>query len=142
MAGEDVPVGRHRLGVALLARLGQDHVDAAPVHVAAAPLHQAVPGQAVDQAGQRTLAQVNGLGEVLGTELAPVALGEPLQDLEVADSEPVALAELALQRGAQAAAWQAAISRQAVTTMSWAPPPAMTPSRAAVLPRVTLTGAA
>ena len=57
-------MGWHRLGVTLLARLGQHHVDAAPVSRAAAPLDQAVPGQPVDQAGQRALAQVNGLGQV------------------------------------------------------------------------------
>ena len=100
MAGEDATVGRDRLGVAPFACLGQHHVDAAPVHVAAAAFDQAVPGQPVHQAGQRALAQVHGLGEVLGAELAPVALGQPLEDLEVADPEPVPLAELALQRGA------------------------------------------
>jgi len=62
-------VGRHGLGVASLARLGQHHVDAAPVHVTAAPFDQAVPGQPVDQARQRALAQVDGLGQVLGTEV-------------------------------------------------------------------------
>jgi hypothetical protein len=67
MAGEDSAVGRHRFGVAPFAGLGQHHVDAAPVHVAAAPLDQAVPGQPVDQAGQRTLAEVNGFGQVLRT---------------------------------------------------------------------------
>ena len=50
MAGEHVPVRRHGLGMAPLARLGQHHVDAAPVHVTAAPLDQAVPGQPVYQA--------------------------------------------------------------------------------------------
>ena len=44
-------MGRHGLGVASFARLGQHHVDAAPVHVAATPLDQAVPGQPVDQPG-------------------------------------------------------------------------------------------
>ena len=65
---------RHRLGVAPLARLGQHHVDTAPIHVTAAPLDQAMPGQPVDQVGQRALAQVHGLGQVLGPELAPFAL--------------------------------------------------------------------
>jgi hypothetical protein len=53
-------VGGHGLGMAPLACLGQYHVDAAPVPLAAAPFHQAVPGQPVDQTGQRTLAQVDG----------------------------------------------------------------------------------
>ena len=59
-----------------------------------------MPGQPVDQAGQRALAQVHGLGQVLGPELAPSALGKPLQDLEVTDPEPMPLAKLALQRSA------------------------------------------
>jgi predicted MFS family arabinose efflux permease len=74
-------VRRHRLGVAPLACLGQHHVDSPPVHVAAAPFDQAVPGQPVDQAGQRALAEVHGLGQVLGAELAPLALGEPLTEI-------------------------------------------------------------
>jgi hypothetical protein len=61
-------VRRHRLGVAPLARLGEHHVNTAPIHVTAAPLDQAMPGQPVDQAGQRALAQVHGLGQVLGPE--------------------------------------------------------------------------
>ena len=89
-------MGRHGLGVASLARLGQHHVDAAPVHVTAAPFDQAVPGQPVDQAGQRALAQVDGLGQVLGPELAPFALGEPLQDLEVTDPEFTAPSSMSL----------------------------------------------
>ena len=85
----------------LLARPGQDHVDAAPVSFAAAPLDQAVPGQPVDQAGQRALAQVNGFGQVLGTEFTLLALGEPLEDLEVAHAESVPLAKFALKRRAR-----------------------------------------
>ena len=100
MAGQYVPVRRHGLGMAPLARLGQHHVDAAPIHVTAAPLDQAVPGQTVYQTGQRALAQMDGLGQVRGAELAPVALGEPLQDLEVTDPQPVPFAELTLQGGA------------------------------------------
>jgi hypothetical protein len=61
-------VGRDGLGVTLLACLGEHHVDAAPVSLAPAPFDQAVPGQPVDQAGQRALAQVHGLGQVLGPE--------------------------------------------------------------------------
>ena len=76
-----------------------------------------MPGQPVDQAGQRALAQVHGLGQVLGAELAPLALGEPLQDLEVTDPSPCR-SPSSRSSAAQAAAWQAAISRQAVTTLS------------------------
>jgi hypothetical protein len=94
-------VGRDRLGVAPLPGLGQHHVDAAPVAFAAAPLNQAVPGQPVDQAGQRALAQVDGFGQVLGTEFTLLALGEPLEDLEVAHAEPVPLAKFALKRRAR-----------------------------------------
>ena len=96
MAGQYLPVRRHGLGMAPLTRLGQHHVDAAPVHVAAAPLDQAVPRQTVYQTGQRALAQMDGLGQVLGAKLAPVALGEPLQHLEVTDPKPVPFAELTL----------------------------------------------
>jgi hypothetical protein len=53
-------VGGCRLGVALLASLGQYHVDTAPVPFAAAPFDQAVPGQPVHQPGERALAQVDG----------------------------------------------------------------------------------
>ena len=67
---------RHCLGVTLLARLGQHHVDAAPVHVTAAPFHQPVPGQPVDQARQRALAQVHGLGQVLGAAIWLIPRGE------------------------------------------------------------------
>ena len=42
MAGKHVPVRRHGLSVTLLTRLGQHHVDTAPIHVTAAPLDQAV----------------------------------------------------------------------------------------------------
>ena len=100
MAGQHVPVRRHGLGMAPLARLGEHHVNAAPVHVTAAPFDQAVPGQPVNQARQRTLAQVHGFGQVLGAELAPFALGKSLQDLEVADAEPMPVAKLALEGGA------------------------------------------
>ena len=44
---------------------------------------------------------MDGFGQVLGAELALFALGEPLQDLEVAHPEPVPLAQLALERGAR-----------------------------------------
>ena len=91
---------RHRLGMAALAGLGQHHVDAPPVNVAAAAFDQAVPGQPVNQAGQRALAQVHGVSQVLGAELASFALREPLQDLEVANPKPVPLAKFTFERGA------------------------------------------
>ena len=40
-----------------------------------------MPGQPVDQPGQRALAQVDGFGQVLGAELPLLALGQPLEDL-------------------------------------------------------------
>ena len=89
MAGQHVPVRRRRLGMAPLARLGQHHVDAAPVHVTAAPLDQAVPGQTVYQTRQRALAQVHGLSQFLGAELVLRALGQPVQHLELAHPEAV-----------------------------------------------------
>jgi hypothetical protein len=58
-------VGRDGLNVASVPRLGQHHIDPAPVAFAAAPLDRAVPGQPVDQPGQRALAQVDGFGQVL-----------------------------------------------------------------------------
>src|SRR5262249_9095614 len=100
MAGQHVPVRRHGLGMAPLARPGQRNADPARVTVPDAPLDAAVPGQTVYQTGQRALAQMDGLGQVLGAELAPVALGQPLQYLEVTDPEPVLFAELTLQGGA------------------------------------------
>jgi len=41
---------------------------------------------------------VDGLRQVLSAELPLLALGEPLEDLEVAHAQPVPLAELALER--------------------------------------------
>src|SRR5580704_8242535 len=84
-----------------LSGLGQHYVDAAPVTFAAAPFDQAMPGQAIDQPGQSALAQVDGFGQVLGAELPLLALGQSLEDLEVAHAEPVPLAELALERRAR-----------------------------------------
>jgi hypothetical protein len=37
---------------------------------------------------------VHRFGEILSAELSPLALGEPFQDFEVADPQPVLLAEL------------------------------------------------
>jgi len=74
-----------------LSGLGQHYVDAAPVTFAAAPFDQAMPGQAIDQPGQSALAQVDGFGQVLGAELPLLALGQPLEDFEVAHAEPVPL---------------------------------------------------
>jgi hypothetical protein len=96
------------LGVAPLARRSQDHVNSAPVTLAATPFYQAMPGQAVDQPGQRALAQVDGIGQILGAEPALLALGEPLEDLEIAHAKPVPLTELALKRRARSEAWSAA----------------------------------
>ena len=91
MAGEDAAVGGRRLGVTPFARLGQHHVDAAPVLVTAAPLDQPVPGQPVDQPGQRTLAQVHLLGQFLGAGVMLLGLDQPGEYLEVADAQPVPL---------------------------------------------------
>jgi len=51
-----------------------------------------------DEAGQRTLAQVDGVGQILHAELALVVLGEAVEHLELADAEPVPLAKLAFER--------------------------------------------
>ena len=59
------------------------------LHVALAALDQADAGQPVDKAGQGALAQVHGLGQFLGPELVVRALGQPVEDLELADAEPV-----------------------------------------------------
>jgi hypothetical protein len=71
--------------------VGQHDEDAPAIHVAGASLHQAVPGKAVDQARQRALAQVDGIGQVLGARFALGDLRQPVEDLEVADAESVPL---------------------------------------------------
>ena len=88
------------LGVALPPRLGQAHVDTPAVHVAHGPLHQSVLLEPADQTRQGALAQVHGLGEFLNAELVLVILGQPLEHLEFADTEPMPLAQLVLERGA------------------------------------------
>ena len=57
---------------------------------------------------------MHGFGQFLGAEVTTAALGQPVENLELADAEAVALAHLALS-AAQAAAWLAAMARQAVT---------------------------
>ena len=93
-------MGGLSLGVALPPCLGQTHVDAPAVHVAHGPLHQSVQLEPADQPGQGALAQVHGLGEFLDAELVPVVLRESLEHLEFADTEPMPLAQFALERGA------------------------------------------
>jgi hypothetical protein len=86
-------VGGLGLGVALPPRIGQAHVDALAVHVAHGPLHQSVLLEPADQAGPGALAQVHGLSEFLNAELVSVVLGQPLEHLEFADSEPMPFAQ-------------------------------------------------
>ena len=81
-------------------RLGQGHVNAAPVHVAQAPLNQPALFQPADEPGQGTLAEVHRVRQFLGPELMIHALGEAFQHLEVAHPEAVPLAELTFQRRA------------------------------------------
>jgi len=59
------------LGVTPLAFLGEDHVDAPPVLAAQGPLDQAVLFQPVDQPGQGALAEVDCVGQFLGSSKPP-----------------------------------------------------------------------
>jgi DNA-binding MarR family transcriptional regulator len=67
---EDVPVRDGGLGLAPPPLRRQRDVDAPAVHVTRAPFHQGALRQAVHQPGQRALAQVHGLGQVLRAALA------------------------------------------------------------------------
>jgi hypothetical protein len=98
--GEYLAVGWRRLGVAVAAGWGEGDVDAAPVLAAQTALDQPVFLQPVDQPGQRALAQVHRFGQLLGAEVTTAALGQPVENLELAHAEAVALAHLALERGA------------------------------------------
>ncbi len=55
--------------------------------------------QPPDQPGQRALAQVHGIGQFLGTELVLPALGQALEDLELADAKLVPPTKLVFERG-------------------------------------------
>ena len=50
--------------------------------------------QTADKAGKRTLAEVDGIGQILDAELVLLVLGEAVKHLELADAEPVPLAKL------------------------------------------------
>jgi MarR family transcriptional regulator, lower aerobic nicotinate degradation pathway regulator len=67
---EDVPMRDGGLGLAAPPLRRQRDVDAPAVHVTRAPFHEGALHQAVDQPGQRALAQVHGLGQVLRAALA------------------------------------------------------------------------
>ena len=86
-------MGGRGLRVALAASVGEAHVDAPAVDVTHVPLHQAVLLEPADQAGQRALAQVHGIGQFLNAELVLLVLGKPLEHLELANAEPVPLAQ-------------------------------------------------
>ena len=75
--------------MALAAGGGQGDEDAAAVVVAEAAFDQAAAGQAVDEAGQGALAEVDGVGQFLGAEFVVGALGQAVEDLELADAELV-----------------------------------------------------
>ena len=77
--------------------IGEADVDAPPVQVAQGALDQAVLLQLRDHPGQRALAQVHGLGQLLDPELVLRVLGQALQDLELADAQPVPLAKVPFQ---------------------------------------------
>ena len=77
--------------------LGEADVDPAPVQVTQGALDQAVLLQLADHPGQRALAQVHGFGQLLDPELVLRVLGQALQDLELADAQPVPLAEVPFQ---------------------------------------------
>ena len=89
--GETQPYGL-KLTESALPGLGQHDLNAPTVVVAGAALHQGVSFQAVDETGQRALAQVHGLGKLLRAALALRALDKTVEHLEVADAETVPLA--------------------------------------------------
>ena len=93
-------MGWRRFGVTSQAGLGKDHVDAASVPVAQASLNKPVPFQPPDQPGQRALAQVHAIGQFLRPELVLPALGQALEDLELADAQLVPPTKLVFEGGA------------------------------------------
>lgn len=82
--------------VALVTGRRERHVDAPPVGLAHRPLDQAGLLEPADQPGERALAQVHLLRELLHPQRLG-GLGQSLQDLEVAHAEPEPLAQLTVQ---------------------------------------------
>jgi len=87
--GEDAAMNRGRLGVLRPAGVGQAYKDAAAIVRTQRPRGQTIALQPADHSGERALAQVHGVGELLHAVRVVVGLGQSIQHLEVADAKLV-----------------------------------------------------
>ena len=78
-----------RLGLGLAAGVGDAGEDAAAVVVADVPADVAVVLEALDEAGQGALAQVDLLGELLDAAMPLGGVGEAAEDLVFGEGEAV-----------------------------------------------------
>lgn len=95
-------MGPDGFGVLGTARVGQHHIDAAPVVGTHGALDEPVPFEAGDNPGQCALGQLHPVAEFLHTSAGGIAGGGSLhqlfQHLELAEAEVVPVAQSPIQR--------------------------------------------
>jgi hypothetical protein len=84
---EDGDVGGMSVGMSLPPRIGDAGVDAAAVVVADVPADVPVVLESLDEAGERALAQMDLLGELLDPAMSLRSVGETAKDLVFGEGE-------------------------------------------------------